>query len=354
MLVAMTSVPEKYQYVTGVDCHAAGHVFTVVESATGRKIDQASFPTSPGGLSRAVSWTLRHAPQEPLVVVEGIGSYGAGLAVAMRHAGLTVVEAEPVAPATRRGAGKSDELDSLLIARSVLGVDVERLRRPRFDEGIRDALRVLLTARNTMNGERTRCVNQLTALVRSVGLGVDARRRLTATQITSIAGWRTRNEALHLSTARSEAVRLAERIHALNADLRNNQTRLLDIVRASAYAILLTVNGVGPITAATLIVAWGTHDRIRSDAAFASLAGVNPVPASSGNTVRHRLNRSGDRQLNRAITVIATSRMRTDPTTRAYVARRTAEGLTARDVKRILKRYIVRQLYKILDNIIAA
>jgi len=347
----MISVSEKYAYVTGVDTHAREHVFTIVESATARVVDTASFPTSTAGLARAVSWTIRHSPSVPLVVIEGIGSYGAHLAVRMTHAGLDVVEPGPIPAVVKRGRGKTDDLDSVRIACSVLATTVDKLRRPRFDEGIRDSLRVLVTARDAMNQERTRAMNQTTAIVRTTSLGIDARAALTRPQYYDISTWRTRNEPLHLATARIEASRLATRVLTLEKDLADNATHLTQIIKASPYSVLLDLPGVGPITAADVIIAWGSKGRIRSEAAFASLAGTSPLPASSGNTNRYRLNRGGDRHLNRAITTITRSRMAHDPNTRAYVADHLAHGHTKREITRILKRYITRQLFKTLNNI---
>jgi transposase len=107
---------------------------------------------------------------------------------------------------------------------------------------------------------------------------------------------------------------------------------------------------VGPISAAQVLVSWSYAGRLRSEAAFAALAGVNPIPASSGQVTRHRLNRSGDRRLNRALHTIVLARLRDDADTRAYAARRRAEGKSPRDVRRCLKRVVARQLFKLLER----
>ena len=349
----MISVSEKYSHVTGVDTHAAQHVFTVIESVTGKVVDTASFPTTPAGLKRSVSWTIRHSPTPPLVVIEGIGSYGAQLAATMARAGLDVVEPDPIPAVVKRGKGKNDQMDSRRIAASVLATPVDHLRYPRADAGTRDALGVLATARDTMNNERTRAINQVTALVRIHGLGMDARTALTHDQYWDIAHWKTHNEPLADAAARDEAARLARRVLDLEHDLDDNKTHITQIVKASPYAILLDETGIGPISAAAIIIAWGSHGRIHSEAAFAALAGTNPIPVSSGTTSRHRLNRGGDRRLNRALTVIINSRMAHHDPTRRYTADHLAKGRTQRDVKRILKRYLARHLYKILNTIIA-
>ena len=132
-------------------------------------------------------------------------------------------------------------------------------------------------------------------------LGIDARKPLTAQQVSEVAHWRARAEALAAATARAEAVRLAKRVSELDHELSANQTQMTGLIRDSKAAVLLDKTGIGPITAAVVLAAWSHAGRVRSEAAFAALAGVNPIPASSGNTTRHRLNRGGDRRLNRAL-----------------------------------------------------
>jgi transposase len=346
----MPIVSEQYEIVIGVDTHAANHALSVVTAATGAAIDRASFPASTAELDRAATWIRRRAGERAtLVVVEGIGAYGAGLAERLLEAGMTVVEPSAMAAADRRGTGKTDELDAVRIARSVLSVDVDRLRRPRAD-GPRVAMRVLVIAREQMTAERTRTVNTLTALVRTVELGIDARKPLTGKQIEVVAAWRTRRcDDVTTRTCRAEAVRLATRIRALDVELRDNRKALEKLVETTAPELTATA-GVGAVVAASVLIAWSHPGRLRSEAAFAALAGTCPIPASSGNTVRHRLNRGGDRRLNRALTTVVIVRMRVDPATRAYVARRRAEGRTTKEIMRSLKRYVTRQFFRILTS----
>ena len=205
-----------------------------------------------------------------------------------------------------------------------------------------------------MSTERTANVNALTALLRTADLGLDARRPLTNGQIIEVAAWRTRSENLALSAARAEAHRLAKRIRALDAELAENRSRLEDLLHQSKAAPLLDLAGIGPVTAAVAYSAWSHRGRMRDEAAFAALAGVSPIPASSGNTTRHRLNRGGDRRLNRALHMATVTRMVHDPETRAYVARRRAEGLTTKEIRRCLKRYLARRIYRTLEALHAA
>jgi len=169
----MTIVADIYQFVVGVDTHAATHTFAVLDAGSGQVLATDTFPTSPAGLKRALAWIGRRTPGETLLVVEGIGSYGAGIAAAAGRAGYPVVEPFPTPARLRRGQGKSDTLDAARIADSVRGVDTTRLRQPRCDEPIRQALRVLVDVRETITVNRTRQINQLTALLRSINLGVD-------------------------------------------------------------------------------------------------------------------------------------------------------------------------------------
>jgi transposase len=346
----MSIVSEQYELVIGVDTHAANHALSVVTAATGAAVEEASFPASAAGLDRARTWITRRAGERAtLVVIEGIGSYGAGLAERLLAAGLPVVEPSAMAAADRRGTGKTDKLDAVRIARSVLSVDVSRLRQPRAD-GPRVAMRVLVIAREQMTSERTRSVNALTALVRTVELGIDARKPLTGKQIEVMAAWRTRpSDDATTRICRAEAVRLATRIRALDIELRDNRKALDTLVETTAPDLTATP-GVGAVVAASVLIAWSHPGRVRSEAAFAALAGTCPIPASSGNTVRHRLNRGGDRRLNRALTTVVIVRMRIDPATRAYVTRRRAEGRTTKEIMRSLKRYISRQLFRILTS----
>jgi transposase len=190
-------------------------------------------------------------------------------------------------------------------------------------------------------------------LLRAHDLGIDARKPLVPAQIATITRWRERHEQIELSIAREEAVRLARRVLEVTTQLTANQKRMTELIQQSPAAPLLEMMGAGAVTVATVLTAWSHPGRVRSEAAFASLAGVNPLPASSGNTVRHRLNRGGDRRLNRALHTITMTRMVHDPGTRDYVAKRTQEGRSYREIRRSLKRYIARILYRQLNALYA-
>lgn len=221
--------------------------------------------------------------------------------------------------------------------------------RDRRRGGAHTALRVLTAARDQLNSERVRCISALTVLVRTHDLGVDARQALMQSQIATMAGWRRREESFGIATARAEAVRLAKRIQELGQELVANRDQITTIVEAEAEAPeLLDLPGVGAVTAAIVLTVWSHPGRIRSEATFAQIAGTCPIPASSGNTTRYRLNRGGDRRLNRALNTVVLTRMRTDSGTRSYIERRLAEGKTSREIRRCLKRYISRQIFRTL------
>lgn len=341
----MAIVAELFDHVVGIDTHARSHTLCVVHCATGAVVDTAKFPTTKPGLNRAVEWIRKRASGSLLAAVEGTSSYGASITTALVEAGITVTEVRPAAKTTRAHAGKSDTIDAEVAARSALGRDVERLAQLRIG-GTRSALRVLLASRAIIDQQRTANRNALTALARTTDLGIDARYPLTNAQLRQIANWRIRQPALApVDIARREARRLAKAVLEQTRQLADNRRDLSTLADTSAPGLQSTP-GIGPVTAAILICAYSHRGRVRSEAAFASLAGVAPLPASSGNTTRHRLSRSGDRQLNRALDVIVRTRMATDATTRDYVARRRAQGLTSREIRRCLRRYVARAAFR--------
>jgi transposase len=345
----MTIVAHSRPFVVGVDTHAKNHVYAIISAGTGELIATRAFPTTGAGINRSIAWVARltGADLATLWVIEGAGSYGALLAGAVGAAGYQVAEAARMD--ARHGVGKSDPLDAHRIAAAVLPLEEQQLRQPRLNEGVRAALGVLVTARASMTTERTRAVNALTALLRVNDLGLDARKPLTGPQIADVARWRARQESLALSVARSEAVRLAKHITGLDADIKINNSRITGLVEISEAAPLLQETGFGPVTAAICLTVWSHHGRVRSEAAFASLAGVSPIPASSGNTVRHRLNRGGDRTLNKALHLVAQSRMIFDTETIGYVQKRQAQGRTKKEIRRCVKRYLARRIYRTLN-----
>jgi transposase len=253
----------------------------------------------------------------------------------------------PKRPARRDGA-KSDELDAVRAAREAL--QREHLAQPRA-RGEREAIRVLLITRRSAISARTKAINHLKALVVTAREELRHQLRHTPTDELVFRCSRLRTLPSHSGEHRATVIALrhtARRILALEAEAHDLETEIEDLIKQTVPQLLDEI-GVGPITAAQLYCSGSHRGRLRSDAAFAMLAGAAPIPASSGQTIRYRLNRAGDRDLNCALHTIVLTRLQHDPATRAYAARRTAEGKTPREIKRCLKRYVARNLYRLLE-----
>jgi transposase len=339
--------------VIGGDTHRDTHALEMT-APTGVTIATLSVGNDERGFADALAWIAEHAPGPRVVAaLEGTRSYGIGLSRALQAAGLSVVEIERPRRAERR-RGKSDPIDAHLAALHALRLDADRLPAPRAD-GDREALRILLGARRELTTTKTRTVNRLRALLLTGGDDdrAWARGALTSQQLATIARRRgsphdTREQAIR----RAEIRRLALSIREHDQQLADNKQHLADLV-AHLAPQLLAKHGVGPVSAAQAIVSWSHPGRCRNDAAYAALAGASPIPASSGRVVRHRLNRGGDRQLNRALHDILLTRWRACPRTRAYITRRRAEGKSDPEIRRCLKRYIARELYRSLNTAMA-
>lgn len=343
----MTSLAELVDVVIGVDTHKHTHTAAVL-SNLGAELEVLTVSADPDGYGAFVELAERQGGLRAWAI-ESAGGYGAGLARHLRELGEWVIELDrPDRPARRQGA-KSDPIDAVRAGREALAR--EKLAEPRA-EGERAALAVLLAARRSAVEASKVAQQQLHALVTAAPEALRARFRhkTTAAMVTTAARLRCQ-ASWDIETATTAGVlrTLARRIQAMAAEARQLEKQILAIVR-SWRPDLLVETGVGPIVAAVVLCAWSHAGRVHSDAAFAKLGGTCPIPASSGQTVRHRLNRHGDRQLNRAIHTIVLTRLRHDPATQAYRDRRLAEGKTERDIKRCLKRYVTRQLYRQLET----
>ena len=345
----MPMLAEVVEFVIGVDTHSQTHTAAVVATGTRAVLATATVTADHDGYPELVALAEAHGGLRGWAI-EGTGGYGAGLARHLEELGELVVELDrPVRPARRAGA-KSDPIDAERAARDALSR--AQLAQPKTGPE-RAGLQILLTARRAAIAAATTGQRQLRALVITAPEPVRARFRGRSTRDMLITAARLRpNTAsadVHTVTALSVLRALARRVRALETEAADHERAIRAIVH-SWRPDLLELSGVGPINAATALTAWSHPGRCRNDAAFAMLAGAAPIPASSGKTVRYRLNRSGNRQLNRALHNIALSRLRFDPTTRAYAEGRRAQGKTDRDIKRCLKRYIARQLYRQLES----
>ena len=340
---------DELDYVLGVDTHRDQHVLAVVAAPTGALIAQRSVPTNAQGYREAIRFAERHAPGARLWAVEGAGHYGAGLARSLAARGEAVHESGRSSRAERRLHGKDDPLDATRAARSALATN--QPASPRSGQR-QEALRVLLlTRRSAVDVRRIALVQLRSVIVTAPDELRNELRRLPLGELLRRCSRFRRSSSRtpdHLATIL--ALRsLAQRIQTATREAADLEREILAHVRALAPD-LLTEPGVGPIVAAQLIVSWSHHGRVRNEAAFARLAGVAPLPASSGQTIRHRLSRGGDRQLNRALHTVILHRRQHDTATRDYIARRVAEGKSSRDATRILKRYLARHLYRVMQN----
>jgi len=343
----MTIVEVARPVVGGVDTHLDVHVAAAVDSLGGL-LGVRSFPTTPAGYHALSSWLVSFGTVER-VGVEGTGTYGAGLARHLAVSGITVIEVDRPNRQERRRNGKSDELDAIEAARAV----VSGRARGHAKSGIGnvEGLRALLVAKRSARSIRIRTSGQLRHLV--VTAPDDLRVRLsgltTKSLIAQAGGLRPGIGGDPVRHATKTAiVTLARRVQAINAEIAALDRQLEVLVRATGPR-MLEVYGVGVDTAAILLVAAGDNaTRIRSEAAWAHLCGVAPIPAGSGKTnSRHRLNPGGNRQANHALWRIVLTRLgQGEPRTVAYMRRRLAQGRTKPEIIRSLKRYVARETYR--------
>jgi len=328
----------------GVDTHADSHVAAALDGIGGL-LGTESFPATPAGYARLLAW-LQSFGTVGLVGVEGTGSYGAGLARYLAAAGIAVVEVDRSDRQDRRRSGKSDPLDAVSAARAALS---GRARgAPRGRDGNVEAIRALMVAKRSARGERTRSVNQARALVVTGPDDLRARfaKHSTDALAAELAALRPRPGEIIGYATRVALRELGRRAEFLNQQIDYLDEILLPLIKLQAPS-LLGVYGAGPHIAAILIIAAGDHpERLRSEAAWAHLCGVAPIPASSGKTSnRYRLNPGGDRQANHALWRIVFTRMGSHQPTQLYVERRLKEGLSKTEIIRCLKRYVAREVY---------
>ena len=338
----MTIVESTRPVTGGVDTHADVHVAAAVD-ANGGVLGVRSFATTPAGFAELHSW-LTGFGEIVRVGVEGTGAYGAGLARHLRGQGLVVIEVDRPNRQQRRRNGKSDELDAIEAARAALSGRASGIAKTA--DGDVEAIRVLLVARRSARDVRIKYLNQ----IRHLGFTApdELRERLrdvSADQLARTASSLRPGTGTVMHATKLAIRTLGRRVLDLEADARDLDQQIDTLVRRTAPR-LLGVHGVGTHTAAILLVAAGDNPhRLKSEAAFAHLCGVAPLPASSGKVIRHRLDPGGNRQANHALWRIVFTRMSSDERTRKYVARRTSEGLTTREIMRVLKRYVAREIY---------
>ena len=333
----------------GVDTHGQTHHAAVVDPV-GRHLDDAEFPASPAGYRRLLAW-LKSAGNVHRVGVEGTGTYGAALTRMLRQHGHEVVEVDRPDRKLRRSKGKSDPTDAYAAALAALSGRANAT--PKARDGAVESIRALRVVRRSAVKARTQTINQLRALL--VTAPAELREQLrplnTAALILTCTRLRPGATMTDPATATKQALRMLARRHqALSAEIREANEQLAGLVKATAPK-LLDIVGVGVEVAGQLLVTPGDNpERLKSEASFAHLCGVAPLPASSGRIDRHRLNRGGDRAANNALYTIVLTRLRHHEPTRAYAQRRRAQGLSHKEIIRCLKRYVARELHKELTG----
>ncbi len=339
--------------IVGVDTHKDQHVAVLLDGLGGR-VDDLCIPATLTGFAQLLAFSERHIGTDGQLVafgVEGTGSYGIGLARFLRRHGHTVHEVHrPPRKGERRLSGKSDTIDAEHAARQVLSG--ARMAQPKTADGQIEALRLIKIARDTAVKARTTAMITLKATL--VTAGDELRAELEPlTDFKLVAACAELESATSLgdpdAAMRHVLGSLARRWLDLHEEIKIHSRHLKKQTKAVAPQLVQAV-GVGLDIAAELLVTAGDNrDRIRSEAAFAKMCGACPIPAGSGKTNgRHRLNRGGNRQANAALYRAVIVRMRWHEPTIAYVTRRTAEGLSKREIIRCLKRYLAREIYHLL------
>jgi transposase len=345
---SITPDPTAFDVAGGVDTHCDTHTAAVIDQI-GRVLGTEQFPATPAGYTALLAWMRGFGRLGP-VGIEGTGAYGAGLARLLRNEAVEQVEVDRPNRKTRRFQGKSDPIDAIQAAKAALAG--ERTGTPKQRDGRVEALRNLRVARRSAVEQRADVQRQIKTLIVTAPDPIRTQLRgLTVKQlIATCANLRPdRTDTADPATAVKHALRSLARRHQHLSEEITDLDHLLEPLIAAINPDLLAAKGVGPDIAGQLLVTAGeNHQRLTSEAAFAMLCGVAPIPASSGKTTRHRLNHGGDRQANAALYRVVLGRLRWDPHTRAYAERRTQEGKTKKEIIRCLKRYVARELYQLI------
>jgi transposase len=346
---AMSTIAQQTREITGgVDTHKDTHTAAAVDPA-GRLLGAEQFEATAEGYRRLLAW-LRSFGTLVLVGVEGTGAYGAGLARHLREQDVRVVEIDRPDRKARRWQGKSDPVDAEAAARAALSA--RRTGIPKQRDGRVEALRSLRVARRSAVRQRADVARQMKTLIITAPEELRAALRDLGDRqliITCAAFRPDPKRAGEPAVAVRLALRtLARRHQRLGEEIAELEEIITPLVSEIAPA-LLALHGVGADVAGQLLVTAGENpERLRSEAAFAMLCGVAPLPASSGRTHRHRLNRGGDRDANAALYRIVLCRLRWDERTKQYMHRRTTEGLSKKEIIRCLKRFVAREIYQVL------
>ena len=348
MAITITEGPRRI--VGGVDTHKDLHVAAVVDEQD-QVIGTRSFATTRQGYRQMLAWMLSFGELQR-IGVESTGSYGAGLLRFMQQANVAVLEVTTPDKQDRRRRGKNDDLDAQNAAHAAFAG--QRTVTPRSRDGMIEIPTILMACRKTAVSARRVALQMIhnTIVCAPDGLRDQPRSLIRMQLVRTLAAWRPDLTAYRDvdSAYRIGLKSLARRYLELHDEIADLDAMIAAIVDELAPN-LVARNSIGHIGAAQLLLTAGDNpERLRSEASFASLCGVSPVPASSGKTVRHRLNRGGDRAANSALHIIAIGRLRTDHRTKDYVARRIAEGHSKLDAIRALKRYLAREVFTLITQ----
>ncbi len=344
----MVMLAERYEFVIGGDPDRDTIDLAVLDTGAGRVHAHVAETADGDGYRRMLTWAAEHAPGRRIWALEGTGSFAAGLVVFLAEAGEKVVE---VGALKRARGAKNDRIDAIRAARQALSREEQGAPRA---GGLREALRMVFACREGVLASRTKAINELKSLI-----VVSPEYQRAQLRGRSLPVQLTRIEQLRASAAAPVEHRLcvfslqsiAARVRFLSTQLAELDPQLMALIKQHpAGPALLDEPGVGPVVAAQLLISWSHQGRVRGEAAFASLAGVSPIEISSGQRSRHRLNRGGDRALNRALHTVAITRLRCHPESIAYEAKRTAQGKTHRDIRRSVKRALARRLYRRIET----
>ncbi len=343
---------EMVDHVIGIDPDRDWITAAVLDAATAGVLATGRFRANSAGYRQVVAWADEYSvATERAWATEGTASYGRGLTAALGQCDEWVVEFDRATEKASKDGSKTDELDAIRAARETLGR--AKLASPRAYRGFREALRVHMVARDSAVRARTAAINELKAFVVTADdtLRGELRGLRTAGLVKRCAGFRNSpNRSVDEACARAVMRAVARRISHLNDEITLHTKALVGLVDQAAPQLIAEV-GIGPVTAAGFYIAWSHPGRCRNEAAYARLGGAAPILVTSGQTQdRHRLSRRGDRQLNKALHQVAVTRLRCHEPTQAYKARRSAEGKTDREIRRCIKRYIARRVWRLLEH----
>lgn len=337
------------QVIAGVDTHKDTHYAAVI-SLSGEHLSAVQFPAMKAGY-QALTAFITCQGELLRVGIEGTNSYGAGLCRHLQARNIEVVEVIRPAKVVRRMKGKSDAIDAYTAAHTAL--THQDVLIPKTSISTVEAIKVVHAGRRSAVKAHTEVIAQIKSLLVTAPEKVrDQYRGLPSKKLVSrLSASHAQARADCVETAtRATLKRLAKRYLYLEEEISVCDSELEALV-AQMNTALIAVKGVSTVIASQLLITAGDNpERLHSEAAFAALCGVSPLPASSGQTTRFRLNRGGDRAANSALYKIALVRMATDPATKAYVAKRTSEGKTKKEILRCLKRSLAREVFHVLTN----